>query len=272
MPNHVMNKVIFDGPDKKIKEILEAIQYDPDPKDEENTGIGSIDFNKIIPMPPELEIEAGWATSVSIRVYLTAVNPLTLDYGVPKMDAGEFKKLLDILDSSRLISSFKREFSDEEMHDYLKDGTDYMGSGKQAMENITKYGAPTWYEWRIINWGTKWNSYETHKWEDKTLFFETAWSPPIPVLDQLAKRYSDVVITLEWADYDIGQNTGKIVYIHGTPVVDWEPETRNEAIEFACSVWGDGPEDWGYYLNDEGKYIYDESHVPDEESKGEETK
>ena len=46
-----------------------------------------------------------------------------------------------------------------------------------------------WYEWRLDNWGTKWDIYETHctRIDANTLQlnFLTAWSPPIPVFDKL---------------------------------------------------------------------------------------
>ena len=31
--------------------------------------------------------------------------------------------------------------------------------GKAAWRNIRDFGAPTWYDWCISNWGTKWNAY-----------------------------------------------------------------------------------------------------------------
>ena len=55
MPNHVMNVVTFNGSNKRVQEILEEI------KDDE-IGYGGIDFNKIDPMPTELNIESGIST------------------------------------------------------------------------------------------------------------------------------------------------------------------------------------------------------------------
>lgn len=50
MPNNVTNVVIFHGDEQRIREILEAIQM-------EDIGPGSIDFDKVILMPPSLNIE-----------------------------------------------------------------------------------------------------------------------------------------------------------------------------------------------------------------------
>ena len=46
-----------------------------------------------------------------------------------------------------------------------------------------------WYDWRLDNWGTKWDVYEAHctRIDANTLDlnFYTAWSPPIPIYDKL---------------------------------------------------------------------------------------
>lgn len=62
MPNHVMNVVTFNGSNKSVQEILEEI------KDDE-IGYGSIDFNKIDPMPTELNIESGSKTNEGLKYY-----------------------------------------------------------------------------------------------------------------------------------------------------------------------------------------------------------
>ena len=47
MPNHIYNVVHFDCGEDRLQEILEAIQHD-------HFGPGSIDFNKLIPMPDDV--------------------------------------------------------------------------------------------------------------------------------------------------------------------------------------------------------------------------
>ena len=60
-PIMVINRLEFDCPKERLKEILAAICYD-DSSEAEKTGIGTIDFNKITPMPPSLDIESGSST------------------------------------------------------------------------------------------------------------------------------------------------------------------------------------------------------------------
>lgn len=49
--------------------------------------------------------------------------------------------------------------------------------------------AEGWYDWRIENWGTKWEIYDARcdRMDANTLvlYFYTAWSPPIPIFDKL---------------------------------------------------------------------------------------
>ena len=47
MPNHVQNRITFECEPEQIVEILEQIKHD-------KYGIGTIDFEKIMPMPPEM--------------------------------------------------------------------------------------------------------------------------------------------------------------------------------------------------------------------------
>jgi hypothetical protein len=58
---------------------------------------------------------------------------------------------------------------------------------KQQDENIKNHGFKDWYDWSVANWGTKWNSYENYMGED-SISFQTAWSPPIPVIVKLAEK------------------------------------------------------------------------------------
>ena len=65
MPNHVINRLSFDCSEERLKQILSEICYD-DSAEVETTGIGTIDFNKITPMPPSLDIEDGSNTNHGI--------------------------------------------------------------------------------------------------------------------------------------------------------------------------------------------------------------
>ena len=56
-------------------------------------------------------------------------------------------------------------------------------------------GVPNWYDWNCKNWGTKWNAYaqssEGPCYGEVTIIFDTAWAPPLPIIDALRKKYKN---------------------------------------------------------------------------------
>lgn len=119
-----------------------------------------------------------------------------------------------------------------------------------------------WYDWRISNWGTKWNAYGYtqaiyHNSECLEIGFLTAWTPPHPIVHALSCTYPDLVFAHRWADEDIGNNCGERLYGHGQLLCTYIPETRKESIEYAAEVMYSKPEDWGLTLNsDSTDYVY----------------
>ena len=77
MPNHITNILKFEGDSEQVHAMLDKIKSD-------ELGLGSIDFNKIIPMPESLNIEAGSRTDEALYVCMMALNPAAPDMGVPK--------------------------------------------------------------------------------------------------------------------------------------------------------------------------------------------
>jgi hypothetical protein len=85
-----------------------------------------------------------------------------------------------------------------------------------------------WYSWRIDNWDTKWNASDvsfgndTHSsltpdyWEEGSIkvFFNTAWSPPIKVIDQLSKDNPKVKIEHTFLEEGMGF-FGTYIYKNG---------------------------------------------------------
>lgn len=136
MPNHVVNRINLEGDKEKIAEMLNAIKS-------EDYGIGSIDFNKIIPMPESLNIECGSSTDKGLKAYKEFLDICTFGGANPDMD------LLNIPEEKEKI--FLRMCKDIKPKEWEL--------GRQAFRNEKMYGATTWYEWSINNWGTKWNAY-----------------------------------------------------------------------------------------------------------------
>ena len=237
MPNDVVNFITIKGDEKRIHEMLETIKND-------ELGIGTVDFNKIIPMPESLDIECGSRTDNGLKAYMEFLEIYTLSDNV----AGTVKDLSLLIVPIESEEAFLRMRTDIPKDDWEL--------GKQAFQNIQKYGCPTWYEWCINNWGTKWNAYGyepgTDYSESETLYFQTAWSAPHPFLEKLAEKYPEISFEHEWADEDIGYNCGRKSYEGGVRMEEYFPENEREAFDFSLRLWDCEPEVIGLTLNKTG--------------------
>ena len=84
---------------------------------------------------------------------------------------------------------------------------DYYNNGKcnLLLDELLKarykkeHGSDNWYDWRVNNWGTKWNSYscEIQEQEDDYVVytFDTAWGPPTGVIEALREQCPDFHIS-----------------------------------------------------------------------------
>ena len=70
-------------------------------------------------------------------------------------------------------------------------------------------GIANWRDWCPENWGTKWNAcgvtseeetFRDGKWTTITYQFNTAWSPPLKVIDALRKKFPDLEISGGYID------------------------------------------------------------------------
>lgn len=232
MPNHVENIITLKGDEQKIREMLEAIKND-------DYGLGTVDFNKIVPMPESLNIEAGSRTDKGLKLYKEFISECLFD-----------RKETDVLKiSAASLAESEKIFLKQRPN--IKE--DEWKLGKTAWNNIQDYGAPTWYEWSINNWGTKWNAYGYDEGADYSesdnLHFQTAWSAPHPVIQKLAQMYPDISFEHEWADEDIGANCGRKIYSNGECTEEYYPESEKDCIEFACRIWDYDPAELDLMLN-----------------------
>jgi len=217
MPNHVTTQIKFFGKPACIDKTLKCIAG-------EDT---HIDFNKIIPMPKELNIRSGSIANTAIQYAFYKKNAeerLQIEQelnNTPHAFYGNYynNTFFRQRDKSELEKDAK-EFDDllKNRTKDLFDDTDYEALGIHNFEdlgnayinNIRQYGYDSWYDWRCSNWGTKWNAYDTSYGADETLTFDTAWSCPFPILEELADICANLNVCFEgkWADEDCGCNVG----------------------------------------------------------------
>lgn len=238
MPNHITNIIRATGDSMKIQQMLETIKND-------DYGIGTIDFNKIMPMPASLDIESGSRTNKGIAAYKDFVYVYTLGETLEKDLLNIPKESEEAFLAARAQSTGKGTITPEEWE-----------LGRAAFRNELLYGATTWYDWCIENWGTKWNAYGyddgVEYGQDNELWLQTAWDAPHPIIEKLAEMYPEISFSHEWADEDIGRNCGRYDYKDGVRVGEYFPEAEKEAIEFAARVMDSDPSDWGLRLNASG--------------------
>ncbi|MCH5296039.1 MAG: septation protein SpoVG family protein [Ruminococcus sp.] len=183
MPNEIKNIIRLKGDEKKINEMLKAIQND-------KYGIGTIDFNKIIPMPESLNIHDGSKTDKGLKAYQEFIEVYVSG-----------RKTDETLKALKNIPSESEEAFLRQRTDISRDEWEL---GKTAWNNIQKNGTPTWFEWKTENWGTKWNAYDYEHVPEVDLYFLTANGAPHPILEKLSKMYPEITIEHEWINEGLG--------------------------------------------------------------------
>lgn len=249
MSSNVLNKIKLIGDQSKINELLEAIRCD-------DGVLGSIDFQKILPMPESLDIEDGSISFWAIKSYLKAVSPDTEDFGVEKFDEETFGRVIKELNELHrnhypISVIMETDLSAPNAAEDIKQGKIYI-------DNFLKYGALTWYDWRTDNWGTKWNAYYCEEVYDNTIEFTTVYSKPTGIIYKLAEMFPEIRFNCAWADEPLGINVGKMAITKDWMFSIHIPEDESkEAYEMSAEILGINLEERGYYYDDEaGTYIY----------------
>lgn len=97
------------------------------------------------------------------------------------------------------------------------------GSQAYAIQCLRETGFESWYQWCKHYWGTKSNAYQTEVVSPSEFVFQTAWSPPIPVLAEMAKRMPGII--LDVCSYNKGNNFACVGQFNG----------RNDYRKVPCS-------------------------------------
>ncbi len=210
MPNHVTNRLEINADQETVQKVMNFLKGKTD---DDNTTC-YIDFNNIIPMPEELLIDKCSSGDLGMK-YLEA------------MQRKPFYFLLDD-DDLRAIRWIKG-LAEKDRQKALQLGASYL-------ENQKKYGYPTWYEWSIATWGTKWNAYQQDFEEPNILWFDTAWSGVPQLIQKLSEIFPDVEFHYAYADENLGFNTGIGTISNGEINMTIPEGGSNEAFEIMFFV------------------------------------
>ena len=127
--------------------------------------------------------------------------------------------------------------------------TDDFESENFSIENYYPTGDEDWYNWRIDNWGTKWDAFEVSEYYDDSdnfkIAFFTANATPIGALIKLSELFPNVEVSCIYSGDDFGIycgeysiKNGEVVnsnhYIKPTPVsIDFS----KNIFRMAKSLW-----------------------------------
>lgn len=199
MPNWCHNKLTVTGPAEVLEEFVKKVADPEHGKEKQETGFSG--------------------------------EPLTDENGEPRMftvnQPLSFDRIVPMPPELRVTST---SAPDEET--------------KKAYEsNLKKHGVKTWYDWAPTHWGTKWDANfggvfmalgaEGSEVPDKRsailqpdqafYAFDTAWSPPMPVIEAASELWPDLKFELVWGEPGMGE-AGKHVFVAGV-------ETENEDLD-----------------------------------------
>lgn len=190
MPNWVSNIVKVEGLSEKDL----FTKY-------EDGSVG-FDFNKLIPMPPELDVADGGITDVAIDsvISLFGYKPRSPWY-------------------------------DKSVEQFVKEGRfqELLNQGLQYITNRVKYGATTWYDWCNHHWNTKWNACYTKHPSPDVVYFDTAWSTPDPIIKELSILFPEKSIH-HWFFEESGAYSGYEITRNGVVVYSEIDDPGSEAM------------------------------------------
>ena len=206
-----------------------------------------IDFSMVIAMPVPFEItqDSGCCKCIS-----AALDNMRQWHGPNSTVSLAYENTLDCLQELYPEIAFDINANTDEAS---------IASGQEYLQQILDYYNDRWYEWRLANWGTKQNAFDSEKIDDTAILFSTAWSPPLAVIEKLAEKFPDATITLEWADEDIGFNTGCVIFKDDEDTGGYDENESKEAFERGADLWCLDLAEEGFTYNPETKTYTRES-------------
>lgn len=191
MPNYCDNKVTVRGLVPSVMELVQLMRSDE----------RVFDFENILPCPKSL--------------HETTAGSDEMHYDIKY---GDWEQIAAYPWCSEAPRESRNVFLNWWKTESRGRGMDVDAIADQYKSNLDLYGHRSWYSWCCDNWGTKWNAGEDAvdipadiemlaasgaKRKNKitvTYTFQTAWSPPYPVLQALANRFPALVIKIRWRE------------------------------------------------------------------------
>ena len=188
MPNHVTQVLNVEGPDAFNRMRAYFTDFDETNDFGKRQQWRGFDFGKIIPRPPCVDgvVENGADRYIPFLMKIDGAYLLW-----ESLRGAGWNQLKE-----RPLPPWAGFMSmrDGWMEKHLRHtfGDDPIDNAFRMIKCFAETGSKGWYDWSIASWGTKWNAYSSVTDPDgggdsAHIKFNTAWCPPRPVLEALAK-------------------------------------------------------------------------------------
>lgn len=194
MPNHTANNFTVTGPVADVKRFLKQAAG----SDKE------LSFDSLLPLPTVLK-----GSTAPVRIQTQAEIDATWAEWNKRKDEGKLEKWE--LEQGRPMG---------------------LGVTQETYDTLMKeHGVSNWYDWSVLNWGTKWDCYDVREWNiavadeemTATIYYETAWSPATQLWLTVSQQYPTLTFFHEFAD-EGGGFLGDETIHNGTVVEENEYE------------------------------------------------
>jgi hypothetical protein len=241
MPNWCVNRLSVVGKMRHIKKIQDQILVE-NPKSEQIY----FKFNNVIKMPEELDLEESTVFSTPHEIlfgesYETAADLTNQEnaeepvpFVVPPIIVEGYGEDRCRVFKVWVARQIRKPGSQEEFN---KACFKYEKKANIRQMNITNFGHASWYDWRIDNWGTKWDACDCSIMQELIVppeggdgdspnakayvkyEFNTAWGPPIPIIKKLGQMFPKVKFKLRYFECGAGFQ-GTLVIKKGEVLID----------------------------------------------------
>lgn len=232
MLNCVAGAITFKGAQKDLERLYTALTPD-----------GKLSMNGVSPVPESLISEDNrheYAIYEEAAVYAWAK-----DHPLSERN----RSLLEVLDCGRSWDDLLEAGSSRVMLSSDEDRMDFIKLGRRCILNFNKFKCFTMDEWRIINWGVKWDlwiedgknvlSVPTKRLMD--LVIHTSEDFPFAFMETLAKKFPSVSFSGSYAaDEDNETIRGYISASGGVLTMDKRPDD----LEIYTALWGEDADEF----------------------------
>lgn len=186
------------------------------------------DFNKVVPGPPSL-FET-WSGDLR-RLRISEIGLALL---------GSEPDFVKLQDDGVLCRHLGKNFSLPQLRAYAeKVYPDAIEEARLTLRNREETGFDNWREWALACWGTSGGAYEYQSLGFSSdlyeCYFETRWSPALPVIAAMSRRFPD--LKFHYYYLDEGGAFEKAICYHAGQEID-----DSEWFDFCHAIYGDEDE------------------------------